>query len=151
MQTSVPRALEHGIDLGFEGPEETPDNCLIDGNPTLLQEMVRNLLDNAINYSGRGGVVTVRVLLDRFSGVQILQVEDNGPGIPENERELVLQPFYRALGTNVDGSGLGLAIVQEIAQQHGAVIVMEDAHAERSPRGLRVSLRFAPFRPSVAE
>ncbi len=151
VQASVPRALEHGIDLGFEGPEETPENCLIDGNPTLLQEMVRNLLDNAINYSGRGGVVTVRVLLDRFSGVQILQVEDNGPGIPENERELVLQPFYRALGTNVDGSGLGLAIVQEIAQQHGAVIVMEDAHTERSPRGLRVSLRFAPSRPPMPE
>jgi two-component system sensor histidine kinase TctE len=151
VQASVPRAMEHGIDLGFEGPEETPDNCLIDGNPTLLQEMVRNLLDNAINYSGRGGVVTVRVLLDRFSGVQILQVEDDGPGIPENERELVLQPFYRALGTNVDGSGLGLAIVQEIAQQHGAVVVMEDAHAERSPRGLRVSLRFAPFRPPTQE
>jgi two-component system sensor histidine kinase TctE len=151
VQASVPRALEHGIDLGFEGPEETPENCLIDGNPTLLQEMVRNLLDNAINYSGQGGVVTVRVLLDRFSGVQILQVEDNGPGIPENERELVLQPFYRALGTNVDGSGLGLAIVQEIAQQHGAMVIMEDAHTERSPRGLRVSLRFAPFRPPVQE
>ena len=84
--------------------------------------MVRNLVDNAIHYTGQGGVVTVRVLLDRFSGVQILQVEDNGPGIPENERELVLQPFYRALGTNVDGSGLGLAIVhgnRAAARRHG--------------------------------
>ena len=148
VQESVPRALEHGIDLGFEGPEETPENCLIVGNPTLLQEMVRNLVDNAINYTGRGGVVTVRVLLDRFSGVQVLQVEDDGPGIPENERAFVLQPFYRALGTNVDGSGLGLAIVQEIAQQHGATVSMEDAHAERSPRGLRASVRFTPLRPT---
>ncbi|OSZ71389.1 sensor histidine kinase [Hydrogenophaga sp. IBVHS1] len=148
VQESVPRALEHGIDLGFEGPEETPENCLIVGNPTLLQEMVRNLVDNAINYTGRGGVVTVRVLLDRFSGVQVLQVEDDGPGIPENERAFVLQPFYRALGTNVDGSGLGLAIVQEIAQQHGATVSMEDAHAERSPRGLRASVRFTPMRPT---
>ena len=110
--------------------------------------MVRNLVDNAINYTGRGGVVTVRVLLDRFSGVQVLQVEDDGPGIPENERAFVLQPFYRALGTNVDGSGLGLAIVQEIAQQHGATVSMEDAHAERSPRGLRASVRFTPMRPT---
>ncbi|MDP3253483.1 MAG: sensor histidine kinase N-terminal domain-containing protein [Hydrogenophaga sp.] len=148
VQESVPRALEHGIDLGFEGPDETPENCLINGNPTLLQEMVRNLVDNAINYTGRGGVVTVRVLLDRFSGVQVLQVEDDGPGIPENERAFVLQPFYRALGTNVDGSGLGLAIVQEIAQQHGATVSMEDAHAERSPRGLRASVRFTPMRPT---
>ena len=151
VQESVPRALEHGIDLGFEGPEHTPANCLINGNPTLLQEMVRNLVDNAINYTGQGGVVTVRVLLDRFSGVQVLQVEDDGPGIPENERDFVLQPFYRALGTNVDGSGLGLAIVQEIAQQHGATVSMEDAHAERSPRGLRASVRFTASRPPPQE
>ena len=116
----------------------------MDGNPILLQEMVRNLVDNAVHYSGRGGVVTAHVLFDRFSGVQILQVEDNGPGIPENERELVLQPFYRALGTNVDGSGLGLAIVHEIAQQHGATVHMEDAHNDPAHRGLRVSVRFAP-------
>jgi two-component system sensor histidine kinase TctE len=147
VQESVPRALEHGIDLGFEGPDHMPDDCLMDGNPILLQEMVRNLVDNAINYSGRGGVVTARVLLDPFSGVQILQVEDNGPGIPENEREFVLQPFYRALGTNVDGSGLGLAIVQEIAQQHGATVLMEDAHTDRSQRGLRAAVRFMPKTP----
>jgi two-component system sensor histidine kinase TctE len=116
----------------------------MEGNPTLLQEMTRNLVDNAINYSGRDGVVTARVLLDRFSGVMILQVEDDGPGIPENERELVLQPFYRALGTNVDGSGLGLAIVHEIAQQHGAMVFMEDAQPDRTHRGLRASVRFAP-------
>ncbi|MFC3682048.1 sensor histidine kinase [Hydrogenophaga luteola] len=146
VRDSVPRALEHGIDLGYEGPDEMPEICLMDGNPTLLQEMTRNLVDNAINYSGRGGVVTARVLFDRFSGVQILQVEDNGPGIPENERELVLQPFYRALGTNVDGSGLGLAIVHEIAQQHGAAVMMEDTHPDAPRRGLRVSVRFAARR-----
>jgi two-component system sensor histidine kinase TctE len=106
--------------------------------------MVRNLLDNAIAYSGAGGVVTARVLVDRFSGVQVVQVEDNGPGIPVSERGLVMQPFYRALGTNVDGSGLGLAIVQEIAQQHGATVHMEDAHPERSRPGLRISVRFVP-------
>jgi len=148
VRDSVPRALEHGIDLGYEGPEEMPEICLMDGNPTLLQEMTRNLVDNAINYSGQDGIVTARVLFDRFSGVQILQVEDNGPGIPENERALVLQPFYRALGTNVDGSGLGLAIVHEIAQQHGAVVMMEDTHPEGRRRGLRVAIRFAARRPA---
>ena len=93
VRDSVPRALEHEIDLGYEGPEELPEECHMNGNPTLLQEMTRNLVDNAIHYTGRGGVVTARVLFDRFSGVLILQVEDNGPGIPENERELVLQPL----------------------------------------------------------
>jgi len=144
VQDSVPRALEAGVDLGYEGPEALPEAAHHVGNPILLQEMVRNLLDNAIAYSGRGGVVTARVLFDRFSGVQVIQVEDNGPGVPENERELVMQPFYRALGTNVDGSGLGLAIVQEIAQQHGATVHMEDAHPERAQRGLRVSIKFPP-------
>jgi two-component system sensor histidine kinase TctE len=127
-----------------------PPACIMDGNPTLLQELVRNLVDNAIHYSGRGGVVTARVLADRFSGVQILQVEDNGPGIAAHERELVMQPFYRALGTNVDGSGLGLAIVQEIAQQHGASVSMEDAHPDQVKRGLRVSVRFGPKSPAEA-
>ncbi|MGV3725727.1 sensor histidine kinase N-terminal domain-containing protein [Hydrogenophaga sp.] len=147
VRESVPRALEYGIDLGCEGPEEVPEDCLMDGNPILLQEMVRNLVDNAINYSGRGGIVTARVLIDPFSGVQILQVEDNGPGIPENEREFVLQPFYRALGTNVDGSGLGLTIVQEIAQQHGATVLIDSAHPDRSPSGLLASVRFTPKTP----
>ena len=51
-----------------------------------------------------------------------LEVEDNGPGIPESERQRVFDRFYRILGTNVDGSGLGLAIVREIAEQHDAQI-----------------------------
>jgi two-component system sensor histidine kinase TctE len=151
VRDSVPRAMEHGIDLGYEGPDEVPEDCRMQGNPTLLQEMVRNLVDNAINYAGRGGVVTARVLLDPFSGVQILQVEDNGPGIPANERELVLQPFYRALGTNVDGSGLGLAIVHEIAQQHGASVHMQDAHPEQARRGLLTSVRFGPTKRPAQE
>ena len=151
VRDTVPRALEHGVDLGLEGVAEVPPEMLITGNPTLLQEMVRNLLDNAIAYGGQGSVVTARVLVDRFSGVQVVQVEDNGPGIPVSERGLVLQPFYRALGTNVDGSGLGLAIVQEIAQQHGASLHMDDAHPERPARpGLRVSVRFVP-RNDMAE
>jgi len=58
----------------------------------------------------------------------VLQVEDTGPGIPPAEREQVFQPFYRALGTDVDGSGLGLAIVREIATQHDAPITLEDAN-----------------------
>ena len=91
----------------------------------------------------RRGAWAIYEVFDTADGQLVLQVEDNGPGIPENERELVLQPFYRALGTNVDGSGLGLAIVHEIAQQHGAVVMMEDAHPESPRRGLRVAIRFA--------
>jgi two-component system sensor histidine kinase TctE len=69
-------------------------------------------------------------------------VEDTGPGIPQAERELVFQPFYRALGTNVDGSGLGLPIVLEIARQHRASIVIEDARPGHAAPGTRVNVRF---------
>jgi two-component system sensor histidine kinase TctE len=82
------------------------------------------------------------VLADPFGHALVLQVEDSGPGIPEAERELVFQPFYRALGTNVDGSGLGLPIVREIARQHNAEVTVEDAHPGHNPPGTRVSLRF---------
>jgi two-component system, OmpR family, sensor histidine kinase TctE len=142
VQDSVPRALDKQIDLGYEGPQTVPPQCLMDGHPTLLRELVRNLVDNAINYTPRGGVVTARVVLDAANGVQALQVEDSGMGIPESERGLVLQPFYRALGTDVDGSGLGLTIVHEIAQQHGAELSMEDAHPGQPAPGLRVAVHF---------
>jgi len=143
IEDAVPRALDQSIDLGYEGPAQMPAGCLLQGNPTLLRELARNLIDNAIRYTPAGGVVTVRVLVDRYSGVQLLQVEDDGPGVPQAERALVLEPFYRALGTNVDGSGLGLAIVQEIATQHGATLQLEDSFPSRTPRrGLRVTVRF---------
>ncbi len=148
MSDSVPRALEKKIDIGYDGPAAGEQATLLEGNPTLLKELVRNLIDNAINYTPEKGLVTLRLMTDRFSGVLVLIVEDSGPGIPEAERELVFQPFYRALGTNVDGSGLGLAIVLEIANQHDATISIEDAstpgHPPTPPNGpgTRIAVRF---------
>ncbi len=151
IQDSVPRTLEKHIDLGYEGPPEGEAASRVHGNATLLKELVRNLLDNAINYTPANGQVTARLLTDRFSGVVVLLVEDTGPGIPEAERELVFQPFYRALGTNVDGSGLGLAIVQEIAQQHGATISIDNSSRpgpSGSP-GTCVTVRFTGMGPTA--
>ena len=146
VQDSVPRALDKRIDLGYEGPTPGAAGVMLSGNPTLLKELVRNLVDNAINYTPstpeRPGVITVRLLTDPFGQVMVLQVEDNGPGIPASERELVFQPFYRVLGTNVDGSGLGLPIVLEIAHQHAATVTVEDAHPGQNPPGACFSLRF---------
>jgi two-component system sensor histidine kinase TctE len=148
VRDSLPRAMEKRIDLGYDGASPGAAGVALQGNPTLLNEMVRNLLDNAINYTPstaeRPGVITARVLADPFGHVLMLQVEDSGPGIPESERELVFQPFYRALGTGVDGSGLGLPIVLEIARQHAAGITIEDARPGHSPPGTRVTVRFAP-------
>ena len=128
-----PKAQDKRIDLGYEGAEPGHAAPLL-GQPVLLGELVRNLLDNALQYTPAGGVVTARVLPDPFGQVVVLQVEDSGPGIPETEREAIFRPFYRALGTGVDGTGLGLAIVQEIAKSHGAEIAVSAVHAR--PVGL---------------
>ena len=142
IQESLPRSLDKRIDLGYEGPQAGQAPSTLEGNGTLLKEMVRNLIDNAINYTPEGGQVTARLLADRFSGSLVLLVEDTGPGIPPAERELVFQPFYRALGTNVDGSGLGLAIVAEIAHQHGAEVTLDSCGLPAPFPGTRVTVRF---------
>lgn len=149
VRDSVPRALDKHVDLGYDGAEPGSPGVWMEGNPTLLTELVRNLVDNAINYTpsapDQPGVVTVRLLTDIFGQVLLLQVEDTGPGVPEAERALVFQPFYRALGTQADGSGLGLPIVQEIARQHGAQVSLEPARPQQVPPGARFSVRFAAY------
>jgi two-component system, OmpR family, sensor histidine kinase TctE len=147
MQELITLALDKHIDLGYEGADAATPGVRINGNATMLRELVRNLVDNAINYTPSSaeqpGVITVRVLADRFSQVAVLQVEDSGPGIPQAERELVFQPFYRALGTGADGSGLGLPIVLEIAHQHGAIVTLEDANPGKPMPGARFNVRFS--------
>ncbi len=142
----VPRALDRHIDLGYEGEQPGAPGVWVEGNATLLKELARNLLDNAMNYTPSSadhpGVVTARVLADTFGHVVLIQIEDSGPGVPEAERELIFQPFYRALGTEADGSGLGLPIVVEIARQHGASVQLDDAHPGQLPPGARFTVRF---------
>ncbi len=146
LQDSLPRAMDKHIDLGYEGVEAGSPGVKVEGNPTLLKELMRNLVDNALNYTPSSadhpGIVTVRVLADRFGHVVVFQVEDNGPGIAESEHALVFQPFYRALGNEADGSGLGLPIVLEIAQQHHAQVTLEPAHAGRASPGAKFTVRF---------
>jgi two-component system sensor histidine kinase TctE len=142
IQESLVRALHKQTPLGLDGPAPPPAASDLQGNATLLREMVRNLIDNAINYTPEGGQVTVRLWVDLPDHALILRVEDTGPGIAMSERERVFQPFYRTLGTNVDGSGLGLAIVAEIARQHGAEVSLDSCgHPEPFP-GTRVTVRF---------
>jgi len=122
----VPRALARGIDLGYDGAEEA---AWIEGDPFLVRDMLGNLLDNAIRYTQRSGQVTVRVARD---GDRVaLSVEDNGPGIPEQDRERVFERFYRVLGTGTDGCGLGLAIVREIAASHHAEVRLATGAGDR--------------------
>jgi two-component system, OmpR family, sensor histidine kinase TctE len=142
VRDAVPRALAKGLDLGYEGPTaDTAAAPRLTGEPLLVRELIRNLVDNAVQYTPGGGTVTVRLLPDPFGQLVVLQVEDNGPGIAEAERELVFQPFYRALGSEVDGSGLGLAIVREIAERQGGSVAIEAAQAKAVSPGVVITVR----------
>jgi two-component system sensor histidine kinase TctE len=151
----VPRALAKRIDLGYEGPASAArsgGSARLRGQPVLIRELVRNLVDNALLYTPSGGSVTARVLADPFGQVVVLQVEDNGPGIAEAERERVFHPFYRASSADIDGSGLGLAIVREVAQQHGAEVTLADAQSRSAGGpGTLVTVRFPVQRRDDAE
>ena len=150
----VPRAIEKHIDLGYEGTQPGRPGGQLAGNATLLKELIRNLVDNAINYTpsspDKPGVITARVLTDPFGKTLVLQVEDSGPGVPQAERELIFQPFYRALGTEADGSGLGLPIVMEIAHQHNATVHMEETRPGQLPPGARFTVRFVADATAIA-
>ncbi|MFN3984737.1 MAG: sensor histidine kinase [Rhodocyclaceae bacterium] len=115
-QELFPRALAKDIDFGVEYSGHL---LLVDGNGVLLREMIKNLVDNAIKYTPRGGSVTART---RAAGATIFEVEDTGVGIPDGDREMVFERFYRVLGSGEDGSGLGLPIVREIVDLHGATV-----------------------------
>ncbi|MEJ7136854.1 sensor histidine kinase [Amphibiibacter pelophylacis] len=95
---------------------------ILPGHALLLGELVRNLVDNAINYTPQGGVVTVRVQA-RVGCAEVI-VEDSGPGVPEADRERIFEPFYRSLEVSAEGSGLGLAIAREIAAMHDATLTL---------------------------
>ena len=126
----VPLADERGVDLGLaEGAAAT-----VTGDPAALHALVRNLVDNAVRYSPRGGRVDVAV--GAGAGGPQLEVTDTGPGIPPAERERVFDRFYRRPDAAGVGSGLGLAIVRMVAQTHGARVTLTEGPGGRGLRAL---------------
>ncbi|CAN5951216.1 unnamed protein product [Sphagnum jensenii] len=109
------------------------------GDRESLVELIKNLLDNAIRYSRIGDRVTASV--DCSDGVKLV-VEDSGIGIPVGEREKIFERFYRVDATGVEGTGLGLSIVKEIANGHGASVVVSEA---TGGKGTRVEVGFSRF------
>jgi len=127
-------AAQRGIDLGLAQADAVP----VSGHAEALRILVRNLLENALKYTPVGGRVDVawRSVGDALE----LCVEDSGPGIPEAERERVLDRFVRLPDAPASGSGLGLAIVRAVADLHAATLRLD-----ASPKlgGLRVRVGFA--------
>ncbi len=133
---ALPAAGEAGIDLGYEGSPRAE----VLAEPVLVAELLRNLVDNALRYAGRGAVVTVRV------NALLLEVEDDGPGLAPDRLAQVAQAQRMASGSAggtpcgaPGGSGLGLAIVGEIAGLFGASCSFAPG---AGGRGLKASCRF---------
>ena len=108
----------------------------VEGWPDGLRMLVDNLLDNAAVHGRPDGRVLVRLAPDAPDGVEVV-VEDDGPGLPAEERERVLEPFARGTKASAPGSGLGLAVVAQQAAIHGGEVRL--AEAERG--GLRAAVR----------
>jgi two-component system sensor histidine kinase TctE len=133
VERHIERADQGGIDLGAEAAP-----ARIAGDAWLLEDLLANLIDNALKYTPRDGHVTVRS--GRDGDAAWLEVEDDGPGIPESERPRVRERFYRRAGSPGIGVGLGLAIVDEIARAHHAHLLIGTGAAGR---GTRFTVRFA--------
>jgi len=130
LQAHLDAASAKSIDLGLD---TVPVQVM--GHGWLLRELLSNLVDNAVKYTPDGGTVTIRCGMR--GGRALLEVEDDGPGVPEGERARVLERFYRVQGTQGEGNGLGLAIAQEIARVHHSQLVLQPGSGGR---GLRVSV-----------
>lgn len=130
----APLALEKNIELEFQSDKNTPD---FQGNTTAICILIRNLVDNAIRYTDDHGVILVRVQPN--DGHVMLEVTDNGPGIPKELYARVFERFFRVLGHKSSGSGLGLAIVKQICELHRARI---ELNQPQDNPGLRVSIYF---------
>jgi len=137
-RTYAAEALAAGMELSFETAYET---LPVSGNAIFAGEMIANLLDNAIRYGNPGGHVTVRIP----APPGLLEIEDDGPGIPPEDRERVFERFHRLpRNVNREGSGLGLSIVQALGRRMGANVSLD---TPESGRGVKAVIRFR--RPSL--
>lgn len=133
-------AADKQMDLGLEAaPAQTR------GHTWLLRELLINIVDNAVKYTPPGGRITLRCGQDLAAEPPQawIEVEDDGPGIAEDERQRVLERFYRLPGTQTDGNGLGLAIADEIARSHHTQLQLLTGG---NGRGLRVRVVFEAVR-----
>lgn len=140
------RAWKSAVDLGYEGDE----HARVWGNPILMCEALGNMIDNAIHYTGPGTLVTVKVSapdMDWMPTVEnpvpcvLLEVEDNGPGVPPESLSKLFERFWRADENMPGGCGLGLALVRRVADLHRATV----GARLLTPHGLRISMAIPVF------
>jgi two-component system OmpR family sensor kinase len=127
----APLAAQKGVRLVLVQAEAVA----LSGAEAALRLLATNLIDNALRYTPAGGEVQVTV--SRRDGAAVLEVSDDGPGIPLDERERVFDRFYRGAGAPEGGSGLGLAIARRVAELHGGRVELGEGL-----RGRGVTARF---------
>lgn len=128
--TMADDATDHGRDARYHGPE----HCEIRVRPVAIKRALTNLVDNALHHGTR-----VAIRLEANEDRVVIAVEDNGPGIPEEERARVLEPFVRLDGArarDTQGFGLGLPIVQRAVEAEGGVLTLDN----RPEGGLRAAI-----------
>lgn len=136
----APEAIAKNIDLELVNPDA---KTIIEGNPTYVSILIRNLVDNAIRYNSEGGFVKIDIT--ETDDKAILSVTDDGPGIPEELRERVFERFYRVIGNKSTGSGLGLGIVAQIVQLHKADI---ELNTPENGKGIEFRILFSKYHPA---
>ena len=129
-------AATKGIDLGLDAAGPAP----VRGNAPLLAILLRNLADNAVRYGRPGGRADISVRHD--GALVVVEVADDGPGIPPPDRARMFERFHRRAGSGQDGSGLGLSIAARVAELHGGTVTMGDGPGGQ---GLTVTLTLPAF------
>lgn len=127
--SNVPEALNKKVELEFSS---SPAPAIIHADQGAIEELIGNLVENSVLYTEPGGNVLVKIVTDDKSTSLI--VEDEGPGIPEDKREIVFERFYRIPGTEQAGTGLGLAIVKDVATAHDARIEIQNGSDGKGTR-----------------
>jgi two-component system OmpR family sensor kinase len=130
----LPDAARKGIDLGFAMIEPVATR----GEPVMIAAMIRNLIDNAVRFTPRGGRVDIGVY--REGNDAIIQIEDTGPGIPSGDIDRIFEPFFRGSRPSEEGTGLGLSIVKRTVDRLDGSVQLENiSGAEQT--GLRATVR----------
>ncbi|USF88055.1 ATP-binding protein [Candidatus Endoriftia persephone] len=131
VQTDITNVLDDIIQAARSGGKEIEwvgnRSCMRKLNPLALRRVVTNLLENAIRY---GDAKPVKVELECDDSLLTIRIQDQGPGIPADQRESVFRPFYRlekSRSTTTGGSGLGLAIVRQLADANGWEVNLQPA------------------------
>jgi signal transduction histidine kinase len=145
VETVMDEAAETGADTAVLRAER----AVVEGDPIALKRLVTNLVDNALKF---GSQARGRVFAE--AGMAVLEVEDNGPGVPENEVEQAFEPFHRlenSRSRETGGMGLGLAVVRAIARGHGGEVVLQNRPAGglRARVTLPLALRSARLPPAA--